>query len=134
MKKRPYPSLSTKGWIEDAPGVLDSVTANFFLTHPSLSVEFKKQIEALPILIQQFGHSETEIQREIRDSVTRLFGRYFDKPLVEVVVDYPFPDDLTRMNVRLSASVESDGKTINVSRELELLNSKVVNIMEINNG
>lgn len=132
--KRPYPSLSTKGWIEDAPGVLDSVTANFFLTHPSLSTEFRKNIESLPVLIKEWGNSEVDIRREIRDSVTRLFARYFDEPTVEVEIDYPFPDDITRMNIRLSATVTSEGKLINVSRELELINSKLVNIMEINNG
>jgi hypothetical protein len=132
--KRPYPSLSSKGWIEDAPGVLDSVTANFFLTHPSLATEFSAEIEALPVLIQQYGDSEVDIQREMRTSLTTLFSRYFDDPTVEVTVNYPFADDYTRMNVAVMATVKKDGESFNVARELQLINSKVVNVMDINNG
>lgn len=132
--KRPYPSLSTKGWIEDVPGVIDSVVANFFLTHPSLSVEFKNSIKSLPAIIQQSGNDEGAIQTDIGNSLTELLGRYFDKPVVEARVTYPDTDDLTRMNVGVYMAVERDGTSYNVARELSTTNGKVVGIMEINNG
>jgi len=132
--KRPYPSMSTKGWIEDVPGVIDAVIANFFLTHPSLSVEFNASIKSLPYLIQQFGNDEGQIQTEIGDALTVLLGRYFDKPVVEVRITYPNTDDLIRMNVGVYLAVERDGESYNVARELSTVNGKVVGIMEINNG
>lgn len=132
--KKPYPSLSTKGWIEDVPGVLDAVTANFLLTHPSLSVEFNKVIKALPAIIQQYGNSETDIQRELGADLETLFARYFEKPIVEARVSYPDPDDLTRMAVSVFISVERDGQSYNVAREISVANNKVVGVMEINNG
>lgn len=132
--KKPYPSLSTKGWIEDVPGVLDAVSANFMLTHPSLSVEFNKAILALPAIIQEWGNDETAIQRELGTDLETLFGRYFDKPIVEARVSYPDENDLTRMAVSVYIAVERDGVSYNVAREVALANNKVVNIMEINNG
>ena len=132
--KRPYPSLSTKGWIEDVPGVIDSVVANFFLTHPSLSVEFNSSIMSLPAIIQRSGNDEGLIQADIGDSLTTLLGRYFDKPIVEARVTYPDTDDLTRMNVSVYMSVERDGESFNLARELAATNGKVIAIMEINNG
>lgn len=132
--KRPYPSLSTKGWIEDVPGVIDSVVANFFLTHPSLSVEFNSSILSLPAIIQRSGNDEGLIQTDIGDSLTTLLGRYFDKPIVEARVTYPDTDDLTRMNVSVYMSVERDGESFNLARELAATNGKVIAIMEINNG
>lgn len=132
--KRPYPSMSTKGWIEDVPGVIDAVIANFFLTHPSLSVEFNASIKSLPYLIQQFGNDEGQIQTEIGDALTVLLSRYFDKPVVEARVTYPNTDDLIRMNVGVYLAVERDGESYNVARELSTVNGKVVGIMEINNG
>ena len=132
--KRPYPSMSTKGWIEDVPGVIDAVIANFFLTHPSLSVEFNASIKSLPYLIQQFGNDEGQIQTEIGNALTDLLGRYFDKPVVEARVTYPDPNDLIRMNVGVYLAVERDGESYNLARELSTANGKVVGIMEINNG
>lgn len=132
--KRPYPSLSTKGWIEDVPGVLDATTANFFLTHPSLSTEFNNAIISLPSIIQSSGNDEGTIKRELEAKMALLFSRYFDNPVVEARVTYPFPNDNTRMNVSVFISITRDGQEYNVARELSLTNNKVVKVMEINNG
>lgn len=132
--KRSYPSLSGKGWIDDVPGVLDSVMANFMLTHPSLSVEYNGAIIALPDIIKQWGNDETAIQREITGGLERLLTRWFDNPVVEARVTYPNVDDDTRMNVSVYMSIQRDGQDYNVARELAVINGKVVNVMEINNN
>lgn len=132
--KRPYPSLSTRGWIEDAPSIIDAVTANFFLTHPSLTVEYNDAVYALPALIQQYGNNDIDIQKEMRDAFTALFSRYFDNVVVETTVTYPYPDDATRMNVTLYATVEQNNVSYNLAQQILLENGKVVKIAGINNG
>ncbi|QXO11108.1 hypothetical protein pEaSNUABM54_00282 [Erwinia phage pEa_SNUABM_54] len=132
--ERPYPSLSTKGWLEDVPGVLDAVMTNFFLTHPSLSVEFKNAIYSLPDLIQKYGNNETDIKREVRDAMETLFSRWFDKVTAECSVTYPDPDDDIRMNVSVYLTIDHKGETYNVARELSMSGSKLMKVMEINNG
>jgi len=132
--KRSYPSLSTKGWIEDVPGVLDAVMTNFFLTHPSLTVDFRNGVISLPDLIQKYGNNETDIKREMRDAMETLFTRWFDKVTSECTVTYPYPDDDIRMNVSIYLTIDHKGETYNVARELALSGSKLMKVMEINNG
>lgn len=137
----PYPSLSSKAWIEDPLEVIDSVMANFLVTQPSLSELSSKFIISLPAIIQQFGNSETDIVTNMQSNLETLLSRYFPgtdqpntTPTVEAHIDYPNPDDETRMRIRIQMAVLANGEWLNVGKVLQDIDGKYRLIQEINNN
>lgn len=130
-----YPSMSTRGWIKDPQLIADAVISNFFVSRQALTESYKNNVLTLPSIIQKFGNSETDIVRELTTGLTTVLSHYFGNVEPDVTVFYPNPDDDIRMGLRVYVTYTDEaGNGRNLARELELVNGKVVTIMEINNG
>lgn len=133
-RKIAYPSLSTKGWITDPVEIMAAVITNYFVARPSNDVSYSSHTRALPKTVAENSDNETTIRNAIRDDINFLLRNYFPSVDINVRVEYPFPDDYTRMGVVVSAvATTEDNRKYDLAQAITLADSKLLNIVRLNN-
>lgn len=131
---KPYPSLSSRGWIETPEEILDSVISNYFVSYSSEDVGSSDHIYTLQELIQQHGSSMDDITTNVMSSLTTILGRYFPTVSVEVKTHYPFPNDETRYGIIVAATIRTlDNVPYDLCKSVDVEGSTIVKIMKVNN-
>lgn len=128
------PTLSASGWVMNTPEKLDRLVSYFIVSEASQSHLFAGQVASLPSIIQKNAENESGLVRDTTDALNSLLSRYFDSAEVSVDTAHPVADDPNRINLRVDAVVIDNGQRYSVGREITLVNSKVINIFNINNG
>lgn len=128
------PTLSASGWTNDVSEKADKLMSYYFVSEASQSNMYLGNITSLPYQIQQNGHNEVELQRMVQKELEGLFGRYFDTAVVEVSTDKPLANDPNRINLRVSVIVTEGGRNYSLGRLVEVLNSNIQRIVDINNN
>lgn len=133
MTSNPVPSLSTAGWVRDVASKADLLVSHYFISEYSQSALYRTQITSLPRQVQEFGNDENNLRTAVRTEMENYLARYFDVVQVEVTVDKPVPGDPNRINVILSVLITDQGQQYSLGRLISTVNSKIVEIVNINN-
>lgn len=131
---KPYPSLSTSGWLNSIAEKADRVLANFIATEENQTNTFRGQVTSLIYLIREHPEDMESLENDVRKSLLRLFEKYFE--MVEVEVSTKLPDEFNtdKINISVDITVGQDGKKYNVGKEIRTLNSKVVEVFDLIKG
>ena len=130
----PVPSLSSSGWVSELAEKVDRILAYFFVSDHSQSLLYAGNVTSLAYLVQQFGNDDLRITTEVQTQLSRLLERYFEAASVTVDVDHPVEGDESRLNIRVDATVIDGKYKHSIGKLISTVNSRVVEIMTINNG
>lgn len=127
------PSMSLSGFVSDVPTMIDYMFAYYLTSDYSQSNLFHGNIVSLQKQIQQYQHSEIELTTRVREELEGYFKTIVDDATIDVSTDRPNPDDPNRINLRLSAVLIKDGKSYSVGRLVKTQDSKILDIVKLNN-
>lgn len=127
----PVPSLSSSAWVTEPGEKADRLLSYFFLSEHLQSNLYAGNVASLPHIIKTYGHDELALTSSMRDTLTTLFQRYFDEVDLDVKITTV---DAKTLAISLSAILTQGGVGYNMAKEISTLDSKVVKIMDANNG
>lgn len=131
--KVPLPSLSSKGWITEIAEKCDMLLSYFFISDHSQTYLYKNNVTSLPYLIQQHGHEKNKLNNEIEKALFVYLKRYFDDVLIETSVQED-EKEKSKLDITIDIIINEDGKRHSLGRLIRSLNSKIVEIIKVNNG
>ena len=131
----PVPTLSSDGFVTAIPSKADRLLSYFFLSQASQSNAYRGKIASLPSLIQQYGNDDYSLRTALERTLTDMLGSYFEQ--VSVTVTVTKGDDTKvpgRMDVSVSVDVIDNGISYSFGRLVQVLNSKIQRIIDLNNN
>ena len=128
------PTLSSVGWVTEVAEKADRLFAYYMTSEYSQSNAYYKEITSLTWHIQQFGSDPSVLKKRIEDDLMTYLSRYFEMVDLEVSTQHPNPEDPEKINIRISAIVYDQGKRYSLGREIQATKSKVVKIINLNQG
>lgn len=132
----PVPSLSANGWVTAITEKSDRLYAQFFVAEQSQSGSYEPSaVSSLPWIIQEYGHDPLDCTIQLKQRLELYLGRYYDTVNVFCTIDNDEVQEASgRYNIKLVTTLTQAGKEYSLGSLIETANSKVVNIMSINNG
>ncbi len=129
------PTLSSKGWVKTIEEKGDFVLSYFITTEQSQSVLYQGKLISLQYLVQRYGNDEVTLQAEVGKALEQLMRGYFGES-VDAVVDVAEadPNKPGQLTITFRCIVREDGREHSLGRRVQFLNSKLVDIIKINNG
>ena len=128
------PTLSSSGFVSGIAEKADRLMSYYFASEASQSNLYRGEITSLPKQIQLLGNDEAALSTRIRTELERLFGNYFDGVEVNVNTDIPNAADPNRINVTVSATLIEGGQQYSLGRLINVVNSRIAKIIDINNN
>lgn len=134
----PYPSLSSAGFISETYKKADRIMSTFFTSEFSQSNFYRGKISSLQYLVKSHGKEPNVLALKVQEMLTALFNRYFNDTLresVTITVTSKDVDDSTdnRYKLNVDAVLVVDSIPYSLGRILDVENSLIKNIFEINN-
>jgi hypothetical protein len=130
----PVPSLSLDGWVTATASKADYLISHFFLADKSQSQLYKSEVSSLQYIIQANGGDMVKTSVELRTALVAYFARYFGP----ATVDTSFVQDSANSSkVTISIYVsftDPDGHEFVLARLVDLLDSKIQKITDLNNN
>jgi len=130
---KPLPTLSSSGFVSGIAEKADRLMSYYFVSEDSQSNLYRGQITSLPKQIQLLGNDEQALTSRITKELERLLGSYFDGVEVNVTTAIPNTQDPNRINVTVSATVAENGQQYSLAKLINVVNSRIVKIIDINN-
>lgn len=132
----PLPTLSGSGWVTEIAEKTDRLFAYFFVSEYSQTHLYKDNVTSLPYIVQKYGHDEFAIGPNLERSLYAYLARYYDDVRIEITVtsNDESGQETTELNIRVDAVLTEDGKQYSLGRLISTVDSKVMNIIKINNG
>ena len=140
MPIQPIPTLTSEGWVSEPYKKADFLLGHFFVSEASQSNTFAGNISSLPYLVQNFGSTPKEFALAVENNVTTLFNRYYvdtaGNTTISVKASIKNADDssINRYELVLDASIIINGVNYVLGRVVDVENSIIKNISDLNNG
>jgi len=138
------PTLSTKGWVTDAYYKADVILSYFFLSDASQSNVYFGRIATLPNCIKEAGNDDLALKNSINTALTQMFtsrvdskGKptgYFDNAVVDVTVKRTETGDSVNQDISISIILTEGEKKYSLGKLVNVSNSTIKTIIDINNG
>lgn len=129
MAVKKIPTLTPKGFVTSITDKTDTAMLNFYLSQYSQTNMYRGARRPLPYLVQQFGQDAKAFSDALDIELTTYLGRLFEN--AEVEVDYT--EDGKSINLRLDVIIRDNGREYSLGHEIQTANSKVIDIIDINN-
>lgn len=134
MNKIVVPTLSEDGWVKTTEERADYLFAHFFVSEYSQTALYERAVASFPYIIQKNQGSITNTISELRQVLQSYFSRHFTNVKADAVANEDPPKSgKFRINLHVSFTDE-DGKEFALAKVANVLNSKLVNVLNINNG
>lgn len=129
------PSLSTQGWVNTIEEKGDLALSYFITTEYSQSMLYAGQLASLPYLVKRYGTDPLALQSEVTSVLDRMIRSYFGETVTVVVnVFEADPEKPGQLTIQFRCIIRENGLEYNLGRRVEFLDSKLSNIVNINNG
>lgn len=127
-------TLSTQGIIQDLEHQADKIFSYFITSEYSQSVLYAGNVSSLPWLVRTYRHDPVLLQQAVKDTLDRLFKRYFDdvSNIVEAV-QYDSEDD-GKYIIRIRSTVMLNSQEYNLAREVKYINGSFVSVINLTQG
>lgn len=134
MQEFVMPALSPDGWVTSTVEKSDYLISHFCLAEYSQTHIYPGHVASLAWIIQS-TQGDVRDAAELTESTLRTyFGRYFKNVVCEVTHETEKDNAMKcRLNIYL-AYVDADGREYNLARLVEVVDSKIVKIVKLNNG
>lgn len=128
------PSLSEARWINDPAEKADQLMSYYFVADSSQTHLYPGHVVSLPAQVQEFGHDAVSLRSKVRDDLDNFLRPYFEQVTVDTSTDFPVPGDENRINLTVTCQIVEGGVVYSLGRMISTLNSKIVQIVDINNN
>ena len=126
------PALNADGWITDPLKQLDLLFAHALETDFSQSNTFHGRVTSIPFIIAIHQANPDNLVRELKQSLTVYFSRYFDSVTVNSSVG-PDIEGTNQYPLFIEATVSKNGSLYNLSNIVTVENGKIANVLrEVN--
>lgn len=133
MANTALPTLSPKGWVNDIAEKVDLAIAHFFASDSLQSQLYSPdEIANLPAITAQATNNMLKFQQDLRFTLERYLGRYYDNAVVQVQDDSA-TNPGGAVTMRLFAEVTVAGTSYSVANLLTTVDGKFEKIQKINN-
>ena len=127
------PTLSTNGWVTSPVEKFDNAFADFMSSNYSQSKEFYSTISSLPYVIQQCTGDPVRLESLAKTTlVNHLTGLFEDLTVSTVVRDHP--TEAGKMQLIFYVAATESGTPFNFARAIKDIDSKTLELFDINNG
>lgn len=134
MNKLVVPTLSEDGWVKSTEERADYLFSHFFVSEYSQTALYTGAVSSFPYIIQKNQGDMINTVSDLRTALQIYFSRYFTNVKSEAVhTEDPPKSGKYRINLHVSFTDE-DGKDFALARVAEVLDSKLVKVLAINNG
>jgi hypothetical protein len=130
MSNPPVPTLSIAGWISAPVDKADVLMSHFFEAEKSQTHLYGDNVSSLQWLVQRHGNDPSNMSFQLRSTLEAYLNRYFDTAQVTVNVN---DDGTPRYELQVYMQVVADGKTYSIGKLLQVNNSKIQKIINLNN-
>jgi hypothetical protein len=128
-----FPSLSEDGWVTNTIIKANYLFAHFFIAEYSQTTLYPGYVSSLPYIIEQGMGDPNETANLLNKALSNYFTRYFNNVTVEV--DYPLGQEGSRVYLTIFVSFDGpNGQTYSLGKIINMVNSKVISIENLNNG
>lgn len=128
------PSLSENGWIDSPVTVSDALFSHFLLSDYSQTYLYKDQVSSLPWIIQDTQGNISDTIIATQDTLSKYFIRYFDNVVVEVT-EIPNIAEPSKGQISIYLQfTDTEGVQHVLGRLITIIDSKISEIISINNG
>lgn len=129
------PTLSSQGWVSTIEEKGDRALSYFITSDYSQSVLYQGNVITLQYLIQQHGTSPTTLEREIQRALEETMQGYFGEAASVIVqVEEPDPEKPGQLTIHFNCIVREDGREYSLGRRVRFMNSRLLELIKINNG
>lgn len=129
----PVPSLSAAGWITSPAEKADALFAHFYESEKSQTYLYGGNVSNLQWLIEQYGHNVIELAAQIRSTIELYLGRYYDAVNAQVTHNDNEDNPTNSITLSIHCDVTENGKLYSFGKLLNVTNSKIEKIININN-
>lgn len=126
------PVLGTQGWVEDPTVKMDILLSHFFCADHLQTYLYPDTVISLPKIIQQTGGDLYPTILLLKSSLQTYLGSYFENVNVEAKPKIE-SDPKSKMEVELVITVRENKQNYGFTRLLKVQDSKLENIVKINN-
>lgn len=127
------PTLSEDGWENSPEKMGDILISHFFISDYSQTQIYTGQVASLPYLIQKNQGDLPSLFTDITSVLTRYLSRYLQNVVVEVNQNTQYSTgSFIAINLFVSY-MGANGKTYTLTNIIQTLNSKILNIIKLNN-
>lgn len=127
-----FPTLSEDSWVTDNQQMLDYLISHFFLSDYSQTQIYLNNVSSLPFIIQSETGDIRSTVKAIEDNLIKYLNRYFTTASVEITEKV---SNSSKTELTFFVSVyDENNKEYNLSKIIEISNSKISNIINISNG
>ena len=113
-------TLDTEGDITGTKAVMHRLMSNFVIADYSQTFVYIDEVSSLRYIYSAFDNDLNKLERDIKDALEKLYGRYFAS--VEIYVQVL--EENSKLIIDLNLTVTQDG---NVSKLSNVLDSKTLN-------
>lgn len=133
MQPSVMPSLSSKGWVYSTAEKADYLISHFFVSEYSQSLIYNGNVASFPWIIQKNQSDMLGVVRDLEITLELYFGRYFNNVVVQASYqEVPPNSGVVRIDLYVSF-YDEENKQFSLSRVVEVVDSKIEKILEINN-
>ena len=133
MSKK-IPTLSSSGWVSEVSEKADKAISYFFVSDHSQTALYPGNVSSLAYIVQQYGNDALALLSEMQRRVQTYMSHQFDEANVSVTLAAVTEPDNGQINLKLLISVQENGKEYSIGRLIKALNSKVQEIINLNNN
>ena len=128
------PTLSDDGWVNASIKTADYLLSSFFISDFSQTYIYHGNVSSLPYIIQANQGDILKTCGETRNVLETYFSRYFNNVVVEVT-EVPNKEDPTAVGLGIYIKfTDTDNKEHILGKILEIANTSIKKIIDINNG
>ena len=128
------PTLSSSGWVSEVSEKADKAISYFFVSDHSQTALYPGNVSSLAYIVQQYGNDALALLSEMQRRVQTYMSHQFDEANVSVTLAAVTEPDNGQINLKLLISVKENGKEYSIGRLIKTLNSKVQEIINLNNN
>lgn len=128
------PTLSPEGWVQSTAEQADYLFAHFFVSEYSQTHLYKSNVSSFQYIIQNTQGRITDTVSKTISTLTSYFSRYYDNVVADAsYLEDPVNSGKVTLNIYVSFT-DKTGKDFVLGKATEVVNSKVIKIININNN
>lgn len=129
-----FPSLDQQGWVSSSSSIADFIFSHFFVSDYSQTQLYLGEVTSFPWILVQNQNDMIQAASATRVALSRYFSRYFNNVAVEVSQG-PDPTNPSKVQFTIYVSfTDGEGKDYVLGKLLEVMESKISKVININNG
>ncbi|ARV76729.1 hypothetical protein PHABIO_98 [Pseudomonas phage Phabio] len=129
------PTMQAVGWVGDLANAADSILAAFLTTNTHMSVLHRSQNTSMQNILKETAGDMIELQDQLQTNLQAKLQTVFGDNAVAVVTVDALANKPDQFNIRFTGTVyDNSGKAFTVGKLVKFLDSKIIQIADINNG